>query len=176
MPGIVDGFLLLLDGGSDDAFLQRGLQRGAEPEEAEARVDDDLVEEDAKAFEPLSTAYGIPKDDPSREDAIQEATLHATYAPLDIMDACADTIDALDELVEKCNPLMLSDVGCGAILAGAALRAAAMNVYVNTTALKDRKKAEEFELTAERLLDDYLPLADVIAETVTSDIREAGEN
>ncbi|MCR5329790.1 MAG: cyclodeaminase/cyclohydrolase family protein [Lachnospiraceae bacterium] len=135
----------------------------------------ELVEEDAKAFEPLSKAYVIPKDDPGREQALQSATLNAAYTPLDIMDACADVIDVLDELVEKCSRLVLSDVGCGAILAGAALRAAAMNVFVNTTALTDRSKAEELELTAERLLDDYLPLADVIAETVTADIRAAAE-
>lgn len=135
----------------------------------------ELVEEDAKAFEPLSKAYAIPKDDPGREQALQSATLNAAYTPLDIMDACADVIDVLDELVEKCSRLVLSDVGCGAILAGAALRAAAMNVFVNTTVLTDRSKAEELELTAERLLDDYLPLADVIAETVTADIRAAAE-
>ena len=135
----------------------------------------DLIEEDAKAFEPLSKAYAIPKDDPGREEALQEATLNAAYAPLDIMDACADVIDALDELLDKCNRLMISDVACGAILAGAALRAASFNVFVNTTSLTDRKKAEELEITAERLLDDYLPLADVIAETVMSDIRSDSE-
>ena len=135
----------------------------------------ELVEEDAKAFEPLSKAYAIPKDDPGREEALQAATLNAAYTPLDIMDACADVIDVLDELVEKCSRLVLSDVGCGAILAGAALRAAAMNVFVNTSSLKDRNKAEELELTAERLLEDYLPLADVIAETVTADIRDSAD-
>ena len=131
----------------------------------------DLVEEDAIAFEPLSKAYAIPKDDPAREEALQEATLAAAYTPLDIMDACADVIDVLDELADKCNRLMISDVGCGAIFAGAALRAAAMNVFVNTSTLKDAKKAEELELTAERLLEDYLPLADVIAETVRGEIK-----
>lgn len=131
----------------------------------------DLIEADAKAFEPLSKAYAIPKDDPSREEALQSATLNAACAPLDIMDTCADVIDALDELLDKCNHLMISDVACGAILAGAALKAASFNVFVNTASLKDKKKAEEFELTAERLLDDYLPLADVIAETVLADIR-----
>ena len=135
----------------------------------------ELVEEDAKAFEPLSKAYAIPKDDPGREEALQAATLNAAYTPLDIMDACADVIDVLDELVEKCSRLVLSDVGCGAILAGAALRAAAMNVFVNTSSLKDRNKAEELELTAEHLLEDYLPLADVIAETVTADIRDSAD-
>ena len=132
----------------------------------------DLIEADAKAFEPLSRAYAIPKDDPGREEALQSATLNAAYAPLDIMDACADVIDVLDELVEKCSRLMISDVACAAILAGAALRAASINVFVNTSSMNNRMKAEELELTADRLLEDYLPLSDVIAQTVTDDLRE----
>ena len=131
----------------------------------------DFIDEDAKAFEPLSKAYAIPKDDPSKTEALEAATMNAIYPPLDIMDACADVLEVLDELVEKSSQIMLSDVGCAAILAGAALRAASLNVYVNTAALNDRAKAEELELTAERLLDDYLPLADVIAETVFDEIR-----
>ena len=135
-----------------------------------------LIEEDAKSFEPLSKAYVIPKDDPTKYRALEAATLNATYPPLDIMDACADVLEVLDELVEKSSRIMLSDVGCAAILAGAALRAASLNVYVNTTALNDRAKAEELELTAERLLDDYLPLADVIAETVYDEIRSSDDD
>ena len=134
-----------------------------------------LIEEDARAFEPLSEAYAIPKDDPKREDALQEATLNAAYAPLDIMDACADVIDALDELLDKCSRLMISDVACGAILAGAALKAASFNVFINTVSLKDKKKAEELEITAERLLDDYLPLSEVIAETALAEIRNSDD-
>ena len=136
----------------------------------------ELIEEDAAAFEPLSKAYAIPKDDPGREEALQSATLNAAYAPLDIMDACADIIEMLDELKDKCSRLMISDVACGAILAGAALRAASFNVFINTVELNDRKKAEELELTAERLLDDYLPFADMIAETIMSDIRAGRED
>ena len=131
-----------------------------------------LVEKDAEAFEPLSKAYKIPNDDPDREEILEKATLEAAYVPLDIMDACADVIDVLDELVEKCSRLMISDVACAAILAGAALKAASINVFVNTSSMNNRMKAEELELTADRLLEDYVPLSEVIAETVTADLRE----
>ena len=42
---------------------------------------------------------------------------------------------------------------------------------LDTKTINAGEKAEELEITAERLLDDYLPLADVIAETVLADIR-----
>ncbi|MCR5685299.1 MAG: cyclodeaminase/cyclohydrolase family protein [Lachnospiraceae bacterium] len=131
-----------------------------------------LVEKDAEAFEPLSKAYKLSKDDPDRDEILENATLEAAYVPLDIMDACADVIDVLDELVEKCSRLMISDVACAAILAGAALKAASINVFVNTSSMNNRMKAEELELTADRLLEDYIPLSEVISETVTADLRE----
>lgn len=131
-----------------------------------------LVEADAQAFEPLSKAYSIPKDDPSREAVLEEATKNAVQAPLGIMDACADVIDLLDEMLEKCNHMMISDVACGAVLAGAAMKAASFNVFVNTKSMKDRIKASEYEMTADRLLEDYLPIADVIAEEVNEEFRE----
>ena len=131
-----------------------------------------LVEADAEAFEPLSKAYSIPKDDPSREEKLEEATKNAIVAPLAMMDACADVIELLDEMLEKCNRMMISDVACGAILAGAAMKAASLNVFVNTRSLQDRLKASEYEMTADRLLEDYLPMSEVIAEEVIGEFRE----
>lgn len=131
-----------------------------------------LVEADADAFEPLSKAYSIPKDDPERENKLEEATLNAIKAPLAMMDACADVIELLDEMLEKCNHMMISDVACGAILAGAAMKAASLNVYVNTRTLRDRLKASEYEMTADRLLEDYLPMAEVISEEVIGEFRD----
>ncbi len=134
-----------------------------------------LVEADAEAFEPLSKAYSIPKDDPARADKLEEATMNAIMAPLDIMDACADVIELLDRMLGICNRMMISDVACGAILAGAAMKAASINVFVNTATLRDRVKASEYEMTADRLLEDYLPMAEVIAEEVTADLRDKGD-
>ena len=102
--------------------------------------------------------------------------MNAIMAPLDIMDACADVIELLDRMLGICNRMMISDVACGAILAGAAMKAASINVFVNTATLRDRVKASEYEMTADRLLEDYLPMAEVIAEEITADIREEKED
>ena len=63
----------------------------------------DLIDEDAKAFEPLSKAYAIPKDDPSKAKALEAATMNAIYPPLDIMDACADVLEVLDEQIGRAH-------------------------------------------------------------------------
>ncbi len=134
-----------------------------------------LVEADAEAFEPLSKVYSMPKDDPARADKLEEATMNAIKAPLAIMDACADVLDLLDNLSDKCNVMMRSDVACGAILAGAAMKAASVNVFVNTASLKNTLKASEFEMTADNLLEDYLPLSEMIAEDIITDLRDKDE-
>ena len=44
----------------------------------------DCVKKDAEAFEPLSKAYGIPKDNPSRDEVMEKCLRDAAAAPLEI--------------------------------------------------------------------------------------------
>ena len=66
------------------------------------------------AFEPLSRAYGIPKDDPAR-DGIMEKCLHdAAAVPMEIAELSAKVIELQEEFAAKGSKLMVSDAGCGA--------------------------------------------------------------
>ena len=127
---------------------------------------------DADAFVPLARAYGIPKDDPARADVIEAATRNATKPPLAMMHAICATIDLLDEMEQKCSRMLLSDVGCAATLCYAALEAASLNVFVNTTALADRAFAEHMETQADHMLSMYRNRAQRIAGSVTDTIRK----
>lgn len=131
----------------------------------------ELVEEDAYAFEPLSRAYGIPKDDPNRDEVLEAATLGACKAPMEMAKCCAETIDLLDEMREKGSVMLLSDVGCGALLCRAAMESAAMNVFINTGSLRSREAAKAMEEELDGLLAIYLPRAENIAKAVTERIR-----
>ena len=131
-----------------------------------------LVEADAEAFEPLSRAYAIPKDDPTRDEVLEKATLGACGAPAEMVKYCGEAIELLEEMRGKGSVMLISDVGCGALLCHAAMEAAAMNVFINTKSLKDREKAESIEAEVDSLLSKYLPLADEIAASVTHQIRE----
>ena len=111
-----------------------------------------LVDEDAAAFEPLSRAYGIPKGSEGREDALEEATKAALLPPLKMARETARLVDVLEVLGEKGSKMLRSDVGCGAHLAAAALRCAAMNVSVNTRTLADRAYAAEVDAEVADLL------------------------
>ncbi|MDO4399675.1 MAG: cyclodeaminase/cyclohydrolase family protein [Coriobacteriia bacterium] len=130
-----------------------------------------LVDEDAHAFEPLSRAYGIPKDDPSRVSVLEEATKGACAPPMEMMRQICRSIDLLEEMGAKGSKMLLSDVGCGALLARAALEAASMNVFVNTKTLQDRAHALMLEAECDAMLASYGPKAEAIAADVMARIR-----
>lgn len=132
-----------------------------------------LVEEDAKAFEPLSKAYGISKDDPHRADLLEAATVNAAMPPLEMVRTCGKAIRVLREMQLKGSVMLISDAGCGAAICRAAMHSAAMNVFVNTKTLIDRKTAEEIDEEVDKLLKEYIPLADRIVSEVTEKLRWA---
>ena len=81
-------------------------------------------------------------------------------------------MDLLAEMLEKGSAMLLSDVGCGALLCRAAMESAAMNVFVNTTSLRDRALARSMEAEVDELLERYVPQAESIAETVKRRLRK----
>lgn len=132
----------------------------------------ELVEEDAAAFLPLSRAYAIPRDDPRRAQVLEEATKGACAAPVEMMRQIASAIELLEEMGQKGSKMLLSDVGCGALLCRAALEAASMNVFVNTKTLSDRAFAEATEAECDDLLKAYVPRAEAVADAVMGHIRK----
>ena len=132
----------------------------------------ELVELDAEGFEPLSRAYAIAKDDPLREQVMEEAILTACRAPLETLTCCAKALALLEEMLEKGSKLLITDVGCGALLCKAAMETAALNVFVNTASLANRETAANLERQVDDVLAEYLPRAEKIAAAVTGYIRK----
>ena len=141
----------------------------AEGEQVRTRLLE-LVEEDAAAFFPLSQAYSIPKEDPMRPEVLEKCTKDALQGPLEMMRQIARAIELLEEMNVKGSRMLISDVGCGAACAAAAMQAAAMNVFINTKSLQDRAYAQTVEDEAAGLLA-YVPRAEAIADEVMAGIR-----
>ena len=131
----------------------------------------ELVDADAAAFAPLAKAYGIPKEDPNRAQIMEEALKTACSVPMDIMRACAEAIDIIEEFAAKGSKLAVSDAGCGAILCKAAMQAAALNVFINTKSMKDLSCKAALEEEADALLTKYTDLGDTIYESVANSLR-----
>ena len=131
----------------------------------------ELVDEDAENFAPLAEAYAIPKENPERDNILESALLNACKAPMKVIELCSQAVDFLNELLIKGSRLLISDVGCGAYLCVSSMKCAAMNVFINTSAMKDRIKAQELEARADELIEKYSTLAEDIASKVSVIIR-----
>ncbi len=132
----------------------------------------DMVAEDIAAFDGLMVAYGLPKDSDEqkaqRSAAIQVGMKSATEAPLACARASADVIALALRAAKVGNTNVISDAGVGALAAQAALRGAALNVYINVPSLKDATYATACRDEIDALLASAVPLAEQTYELVKS--------
>ena len=126
----------------------------------------ECVGKDAAAFEPLSRAYGIPKDDPSREEVLEKCLRDAAAPPLEILDLCCEAIDLQREFADKGSVLAVSDAATGVVFCWSAMYGAAVNVKVNTKAMKDRAYADAINAHVDAQMAKYWPIAEKVYEDV----------
>lgn len=126
----------------------------------------DCIDEDAAAFEPLSKAYGIPKDEPGRDETLEKCLRDAAAAPMKILELSCRCVELHKEFAEKGSTLMISDAGTGVAFCKAALLGAAINVKVNTKLMKDREHAEGMNAHVDELVAKYTALADEVFDSV----------
>jgi formiminotetrahydrofolate cyclodeaminase len=115
-----------------------------------------MVAEDIAAFDSIMAAYKLPKatddDKARRAAAIQAGLRRATETPLECARACAEVIALARRASEHGYLNVISDGGVGVLAGFTGLRSAALNVYINTPAIKDREFAERAAAELEKLL------------------------
>jgi formiminotetrahydrofolate cyclodeaminase len=156
-------------------------KKGHEAVEAEMRsVKDDserlraqltsMVADDIAAFDGLMAAYRLPKvsdeEKSQRAAAIQSTLRAATETPLACARACAQVVALSRRAGEKGYAGVVSDAGVGVLAANAALRSAALNVYINAPSLKDRSYAEAALAEVEKLLAESARESEAVFELV----------
>lgn len=133
------------------------------------------MDKDAEAFEPLSRAYGMPREteeeQSKREAVMAEALLSASMAPLELMEKIVEAMELLRRLADIGTNLAISDVGVGIQLGGAALKGASLNVFINTKLMKDKETAARFNERADSLIQKGEQLLLETYEIVTGKIR-----
>lgn len=134
-----------------------------------------LADRDGEVFAPLAEAYSMPSETreqrEEKERVMEERLLAASQVPLEMMEKALLVINILEFLGEKGSRMAISDVGVAAQFAKAALTGAAMNVYINTKAMKNREKAEELNRKAEWLIEDGKQRGDAVYEKVLEQLR-----
>lgn len=134
-----------------------------------------LADKDAEAFEPLSRAYGLPKEteeERAHKAEVMEAALKAACEPpLAIMEKIYEATGLLAELAQVGSRLAVSDAGAGAVLLSAAVRAASLNVYINARSMEDRSCADALTARADELVANACRVADATFEQVEGGLR-----
>lgn len=107
---------------------------------------------DAEGFRPLAEAYKLPKDEPSRAEILEQATLRACGTPMEIMELGAAAMPVIAELASKGSRMAVSDAGCAAVAVRAAVEMAYLNLLINTRSLRGRDQAEALNARGQELL------------------------
>ncbi|HWN30156.1 MAG TPA: cyclodeaminase/cyclohydrolase family protein [Burkholderiales bacterium] len=131
-----------------------------------------MINDDVAAFNQVMAAYDLPKNNEEekarRAAAIQRALTHATQVPLNCAQACSEVMQLAKRAAEKGNVNVVSDAGVAVLAACAGLKSAALNVYVNTAAIKD----EEFNEHKLAELDNVLADAGSFTDGVYGQVKE----
>ena len=130
-----------------------------------------LIDEDAKAFEPLSKAYSIPKDASGRGEEMERCLRLAAEPPMEIVRLSCKGIKIHRRLEEIGSVMAVSDVGTGVIMLWAALYGAAMNVRVNTKLMSDREYAEKLNCEVDSLMSEHWKIAENVYEKVWESLK-----
>lgn len=117
------------------------------------------INEDKEAFEPLSKAYSMPKDTKDYDQILEECLKKAASIPFKILKLTCEVIEYNDCLATIGSKLAISDAASAAALAEGTLKAAAINVTVNTRLMKDKEYANNLDKEVNTLVMDYASIA-----------------
>ena len=135
----------------------------------------DLINRDARAFEPLSKAYGLPKgteEECRHRRKVMEAGLYeASIVPMEMMEKTLELLHLLEVMEKIGSRLAISDIGVAVQYARSTLLSASMNVFINTNMMEDRETAKRLEDQAEGMLEEGTEKADRIYASVRKTIR-----
>lgn len=131
-----------------------------------------MVKADVEVFDKVMAAYGMPKDSEEqktrRTAAIQTALKEATDVPLECARLCAEVVRLSEPVAEMGNNNVISDAGVAVLAAYAALRSAALNVYINIGGIKDEEFVQDRRGQLEEILDGMGKLNEEVYELVKS--------
>ena len=115
----------------------------------------ELTLKDMEAFDGYMKCFRMPKetDDEkkARAAAIQSAAKNATLVPLNICKILVELMGQANRLSRFGNKMAISDVGVGAYVCEAAMRACMLSVDINLPSIKDQDFVEDVKNQRARL-------------------------
>lgn len=135
-----------------------------------------LVDKDAEVFEPLSKAYGLPKDTPEqakiKEETLEKCSKDACSVPMEIMRKAHEGIKLHERMGQIGTMIAISDVGCGVAFLKSALISGSLNVIINLNTIKDVEYVKATSEEMNQLLEDGSKIADNTLQLVIDKIKK----
>jgi len=125
-----------------------------------------LADDDAAAFATFAAARRLPRgtdaEREARDGAVAAAARTAAEVPASCVEACCELAVAVESIGGRSNPNASSDLSVAGLLAEAAARAAAANVFVNVPLVADQDWALE---TTNRVVEMLAAIENLVATT-----------
>ena len=129
-----------------------------------------LADEDTEAYNRVTNAYRLPKENTEQQAkrlaAIQAAIHEAAQVPLETLKALSSMPELARQALELGNPNCLTDAGVAIQLVRAAAFGAAYNVRINAKEMKDQPEAQRLSDETERTLQQILKNVGRLEKTV----------
>ncbi len=130
----------------------------------------ELGQKDNASFDKVMDAFKLPKETEQekniRSKAIEEATIGATSAPMEVIQSSKTLLPILEIIIDKGNKNSLSDAGVAAALVGTAAKGAYLNVLINCSSLSNQTIANELKKSADILIEEVIRTSDRLFEHV----------
>ena len=130
-----------------------------------------LTEEDSLVYTKVSEAYRLPEGK-ERDKAMQKALCQASEVPFDVASLSFQLLKLNEELVEKGNRNLISDVGVSCIFSLAALETAALNVEINLAGIKNKEFVTKKRKALQSLLKEGKKIEERVKEKVEKLIKK----
>lgn len=104
-----------------------------------------LIQEDSTAYSAYIVAKQLPKENPTREQNMQEALIYAARIPADSATTAIECLREIDMIAQDIAPIIFSDIVCAQYLLKAALHCCIENIRANMVFIKDEKYTDKLK-------------------------------
>ncbi|TSA28184.1 MAG: hypothetical protein D4R68_04355 [Ignavibacteriales bacterium] len=135
----------------------------------------ELGQKDNASFDKVMDAFKLPKETEQekniRSKAIEEATIGATSAPMEVIQSSKALLPILEVIIDKGNRNSISDAGVAVALVRTAANGAYLNVLINCSSLNNQTIAGELKKTADILIEEVIRTCDRLFEQVVKAVQ-----
>ena len=104
-----------------------------------------LIQKDAKAYDSYIAARKLPKENPNRQNILQDALWFAATVPVDTATTAVHCLHEIDKIKDSIAPVIVSDVLCAQHLLQSAIRCAVENIRANIAYITNEERKEMLE-------------------------------